>query len=93
MFRPVVALILVIVGFVAGYAVRALISRKRRALAREVWLRRLDQKRYDEGAEPNSPSLVFTASDEALETAANADQLAMFSLGNCTDVGICKVPN
>jgi hypothetical protein len=47
-FGPIAALILASVGFVAGYSVRASISRKRRALAREEWLIRLAQKRYDE---------------------------------------------
>jgi hypothetical protein len=90
MLKPIVALVLMIVGFVVGYGLRASISRKRRALAREEWLRRRDQKRYDEGVEINSP---FTASDEALEAAANAGQLAAFSLGNCTDARLCQVPN
>jgi hypothetical protein len=93
MFRPVIALIIVIVGIVAGYGVRALISRKRRAIARREWLIRLDQKRYDDGLPPNSPSIVFSVSDEALEAAGNAAQLSTFSLGNCTDARVCQVPN
>jgi len=93
MFSPIFALILVIVGFVAGYGVRALISRNRRAAAREEWLRRRDQKRYDEGGEPSSPGFAFSVSDEALEAAANVDRLATFSLGNCTDARLCQVPN
>jgi hypothetical protein len=36
--------------------------------------------------------LAFSISDEALETAGNADQLT-FSLGNCTDARICQAPN
>ena len=51
MFRPIIALIIVGIGFVAGYIVRASISRKRRALAREEWLIRREQKRYDDGIE------------------------------------------
>jgi hypothetical protein len=43
MFSVIFALILVSVGFVAGYGVRALISRKRRAASREMWRRRLEQ--------------------------------------------------
>ena len=93
MFDAILALILVGVGFVAGYAVRALVSRKRRAVARGKRSRTLDQKRYDDGFEPNSPSLVFSIPDEALEATGNADQLAMFSLGNCTDAHFCQVPN
>ena len=37
--------------------------------------------------------LAFSVSDEALEAAANADQLSTFSLGNCTDARICQAPN
>ena len=76
MFSVVFALILVGIGFVAGYGVRALISRKRRALAREGWLVRRDQKRYDDGLAPNSRGIAFSVPDEALEAAANADRLA-----------------
>jgi hypothetical protein len=32
-------------------------------------------------------------SDEALEAAGNADRLAIFSLGNCTDARLCQMPN
>ena len=76
MFSLVFALVLLGIGFVAGYGVRALISRKRRALAREELSRKRDQKRYDEGLAPNPPSIAFSVPDEALEAAANADQLA-----------------
>ena len=76
MFSPIFALFLMSVGFVAGYGVRALISRKRRALAREGWLVRRDQKRYDDGLAPNSRGIAFSVPDEALEAAANADRLA-----------------
>jgi hypothetical protein len=54
MFRPIVALIIVGIGFVAGYALRASISRRRRAMARERWLIRREQKRFDEGIEPDA---------------------------------------
>lgn len=37
--------------------------------------------------------LAFSVSDEALEAAANADQVSTFSLGNCTDARVCQVPN
>jgi len=53
------ALILVSVGFFAGFVLRALISRKRRAAAREEWLRRQDQKRYDDGMQPAHRVLFF----------------------------------
>lgn len=93
MVSPIFALIVLSVGFVAGYGVRALMSRKRRAIAREEWLRRLDQKRYDQGCEPNSRRFDFSVSDEELEAAANTDYLAAFSLGNCTDARLCQAPN
>jgi hypothetical protein len=38
-------------------------------------------------------SLVFAVSDETLEAAGNADGLAIFSLGNCTDARHCQAPN
>jgi len=63
------------VGFVAGYVVRALISRKRRAAARKEWLWQREQKRYDDGLAPRSPS-TFTIPDEALAAGAISDQLA-----------------
>jgi len=56
MFSPIYALILVSLGFVAGYSVRALISRKRRANSREMWRKRREQKRYGDGIELNSLS-------------------------------------
>ena len=75
MFRPIIALIIVGIGFVAGYIVRASISRKRRALAREEWLIRREQQRHDDGIESSSPKgIVFSVSDEAFEAAA--DKLA-----------------
>jgi hypothetical protein len=37
--------------------------------------------------------LAFSVSDEALEAAANADQLMTLSLGNCTDARLCEAPN
>jgi hypothetical protein len=75
MFRPVIALIILIVGVVAGYGVRALISRKRRAAAREEWLWQREQKRYDDGLAPKSPS-TFTISDEALVTTLTSDPVS-----------------
>src|SRR4026209_1410748 len=76
MFSIVFALILVGIGFVSGYGVRASISRNRRAFAREEWLVRRDQKRYDDGLALNSRGIAFSVPDEALEAAANADRLA-----------------
>ena len=38
------------IGFGAGYAMREMLSRRRRAVAREEWLRRQEQKRYDEAS-------------------------------------------
>ena len=70
------ALILLSIGFGGGYAFRASKSRIRRAAARKEWLRRRDQKRYDDGLAPKSSSIAFPISDEALETAAISDQLA-----------------
>lgn len=66
MLSPIFALIAMSVGFVAGYGLRALISRKRRAAARQEWERRRDQKRYDDGLAPKSPSIAFSVSDETL---------------------------
>ena len=42
-------LVVMIAGFAVGYAVREVISRKRRAVAREEWRRVRDQTLYDEG--------------------------------------------
>jgi hypothetical protein len=49
MFSPIYALILISFGFVAGYSLRAFISRKRRAISREMWRKRQEQKGYDDG--------------------------------------------
>jgi len=49
MSGPIFMLIVMTLGFVAGYVVRAKLSRKRRAEAREEWLRIRDQTLYDEG--------------------------------------------
>ena len=76
MLSPVFALIVLSAGFVAGYLVRAFLSRKRRAMSREAWRKRRDQKHYDDGTGSISPSIVFSVPDEALGAAANADQLA-----------------
>jgi len=38
------------IGFAAGYLVREMLSRRRRAAAREEWLRRQEQKRYNEAS-------------------------------------------
>jgi hypothetical protein len=62
MLSPIFSLILVSVGFAAGYFLRASISRRE-------WLRRLDQKRYDDGGADGSSSIVFSISDEALVAA------------------------
>ena len=43
------------IGFAAGYVLRETISRKRRALSRKAWVKRRDQKRYDDGLAPLSP--------------------------------------
>ena len=43
------------IGFACGYVVRELISRRRRATAREEFFKRREQKRYDESnSEPGS---------------------------------------
>ena len=49
MFSVIFALILVSVGFVAGYGVRALISWRRRGIARDKWLKSRMRKLHDEG--------------------------------------------
>lgn len=53
MLSAVFPLILVGFGFIAGYVVRELISRKRRAAAREEWARRREQKNYDDRVAEN----------------------------------------
>jgi hypothetical protein len=47
----------------------------------------------DTGQIDEEITLAFSVSDEALEAAANADQLSTFSLGHCTDARICQAPN
>jgi hypothetical protein len=77
MVSAIFSLMLLSVGFAAGYFLRASISRRRRAAAREEWLRRLDQKRYDDGGAASTSSVVFSISDEALAAALiGADKLA-----------------
>jgi hypothetical protein len=49
MFGPIFSLALVVAGFVTGYGVRALISRKRREVARDKWLNSRLRKLHDEG--------------------------------------------
>jgi len=49
------ALVLIGIGFAFGYGIRELISRRRRAIAREEWLRRQDEKRHSE-----SSSVLFS---------------------------------
>ena len=44
------ALVLFGIGFGFGYGLRELISRRRRAIAREEWLRRQDEKRAGENS-------------------------------------------
>lgn len=46
-----------------------------------------------EQTEDEEFSLAFAVSDEALEGAGNADRLASFSLGNCTEARVCPAPN
>jgi len=54
-FNAIFTLVLLSLGFAAGYIVRELLSRKRRAVAREAWLIKRDQKRYDDGVMGSSP--------------------------------------
>jgi hypothetical protein len=49
MFGPIFSLALLAAGFVTGYSVRALISRKRREIARDKWLNSRMRKLHDEG--------------------------------------------
>lgn len=44
------ALVLFGIGFAFGYGIRELMSRRRRAIAREEWLRRQDEKRHAESS-------------------------------------------
>jgi hypothetical protein len=53
MFSPIFALIFWIAGFIAGYGVRALISRKRRDIARDEWLDSRVRKLHDEAINLN----------------------------------------
>jgi hypothetical protein len=46
-----------------------------------------------EQAEDEEFSFALAVSDEALEGAGNADRLASFSLGNCTEARVCPAPN
>ena len=46
-----------------------------------------------EQTEDEEFSFAFVVSDEALEGAGNADRLARFSLGNCTEARVCSAPN
>jgi hypothetical protein len=46
-----------------------------------------------EQTEDKGFSFAFAVSDEALEGAGNADRLASFSLGNCTEARVCPAPN
>jgi hypothetical protein len=52
MFKPIPLLILLlialVIGFACGYGVRELKSRRRRAAARKEYLRKQEQKRYDD---------------------------------------------
>jgi hypothetical protein len=46
-----------------------------------------------EQTEDEEFSFAFAVSDEALEGAGNADRVASFSLGNCTEAHVCPAPN
>jgi hypothetical protein len=46
-----------------------------------------------EQTEDEEFSFAFAVSDETLEGAGNADRLASFSLGNCTEARVCSAPN
>jgi hypothetical protein len=46
-----------------------------------------------EQTEDEEFSFAFSVSDDALEIAGNADRLAIFSLGNCTEARVCPAPN
>lgn len=46
-----------------------------------------------ERSEDEGFSFAFVVSDDALEAAGNADRLAIFSLGNCTEARVCPAPN
>jgi hypothetical protein len=46
-----------------------------------------------ERTEDEEFSFAVAVSDEALEGAGNADRLATFSLGSCTEARVCSAPN
>ena len=46
-----------------------------------------------EHTEDEAFSFAFAVSDETLEAAGNADRVAIFSLGNCTEARICPAPS
>jgi hypothetical protein len=46
-----------------------------------------------EQTEDEEFNFAFAVSDEALEGAGNADRLASFSLGSCTESRVCSAPN
>jgi hypothetical protein len=46
-----------------------------------------------ERTEDEEFSFAVAVSDEALENAGNADRLATFSLGSCTEARVCSAPN
>ena len=46
-----------------------------------------------EHTEDEAFSFAFAVSDETLEAAGNADRLAIFSLGNCTEARVCPAPS
>jgi len=48
MFQIISSVIALGIGFACGYGVRELKSRRRRAVAREEFLQRREQKRFDE---------------------------------------------
>jgi hypothetical protein len=49
MSAPIFALAFLAAGFVAGYGVRAFISRRRREIARDKWLKSRMRKLHEEG--------------------------------------------
>jgi hypothetical protein len=54
MFQLISIVTALCIGFACGYGVRELISRRRRASAREEYLKRQEQKRYDSDV-PTAP--------------------------------------
>jgi len=55
MFQIISIMIALGIGFACGYGVRELKSRRRRAVAREIYSRMQEQKRADSIGEPDTP--------------------------------------